>query len=214
MSSSIFKKYRHLLLLAIYPLFTLWYFLLNQSDRPIHMISCPLDYRLPFCEWFILPYVGWYIYVFIALILTARQSPKAFVRLCLLLYSGMAVAQLLQTVYPTGIDFRPTSFERDNFLTWIVGIIYASDAPVNVFPSIHCYNALAAHLACYCRLPGATRLHKALSLLFVILVFLSTVLIKQHSVLDAVGAILLMAILYPLLFCVPWRRLLGRKEEE
>lgn len=67
-------------------------------------------------------------------------------------------------------------------------LIYAHDAPVNVFPSLHCYEALVLHLATF-RAPPL-RAHKALrlaSFALVVLICLSTLLIKQHSAADLIA---------------------------
>ena len=56
---------------------------------------------------------------------------------------------------------------------------------VCVFPSLHCYEALCAHLTAFASpgMRGKRRL-RAASAVLVVLICLSTVFIKQHSVID------------------------------
>ena len=59
---------------------------------------------------------------------------------------------------------------------------------MNVFPSLHCFEAIAVHLAAFAS--GYGKSHRAFqvgSAIFVILICLSNVFIKQHSVLDVLG---------------------------
>ncbi len=69
-------------------------------------------------------------------------------------------------------------------------MIYAFDTPTGVFPSLHVgYSMGIAFTAC--RDPHLSRIKKWLIVLWVILISLSTMFIKQHSILDVVsGAIL------------------------
>lgn len=198
-----FSTRHYLFLLLIYPIFSIWYFVLQQFPLSYHLVECPLDRMLPFIEWFIIPYVVWYVYIAGALTVFAFRSRAEFLHLVMFLYIGMGLSLLIQTIYPTAIAFRPESFNRDNVFIRLVELIYANDTPTNVFPSIHCYNAIVTHIT-ISKFVKDRKGIKAASLLLAVLICLSTVFIKQHSVLDAAGAMILVAVIYPLVYCVRW----------
>lgn len=78
---------------------------------------------------------------------------------------------------------------RDNVFTHMVANLYKTDTPTNLWPSIHVYNAIGTHLA----VANSKRFSKWLknsSLVFCILIILSTMFIKQHSVIDVLGGII------------------------
>ncbi len=202
--TAFFAERRYLFWLLLYPVFTVWYFVLQQLPLTWHLVEVPLDRMLPFCEWFVIPYVVWYAYIAGTLTVFAFRSREAFLQLLMLLYIGMGISLLIQTVWPTAIAFRPEGFDRDNPLIRVVEWLYASDTPTNVFPSIHCYNAIAAHIVIHKFAGRRCWGIRAASLLLAVLICLSTVFIKQHSVLDVIGAVVLVGLVYLLVYRVRW----------
>ena len=82
---------------------------------------------------------------------------------------------------------RPEVPGSDPF-SWLVRFIYQVDTPDNLLPSIHCLeNWLCFRGALRCRKVG--RGYQIGMLIFAILVFASTLLVKQHLVLDVVTGI-------------------------
>ena len=132
-------------------------------------------------------------------------DPRQFRRQVLTLFSGAYFCGLIFLLYPSAIDFRPTPQGRDLFSA-LCRLIYASDRPVNVFPSLHCYEALAIHLSTFHGDFG--RRHPVLraeSLALVIAICLSTVFVKQHSVLDLIAGVCL-ALVVHFLVCLFYRK--------
>ena len=126
-------------LLLIYPVVhVLFFFLLNQLPLEHHLISCSLDAKIPFCEWFIIPYFIWFIYLFGGMIFFLFVSREDFLRMAIYTMGGLLICLMTCLIYPTAIDFRPTAFDRSNPLIWLVKFMYASDEPWNVCPSMHC----------------------------------------------------------------------------
>lgn len=137
---------------------------------------------------FALPYVAWYgVQAFTAwyCFKKDRKVFRKFVGYILFVY---AIAISVYILYPTAIDFRPEITGKDIF-SKIVGAIYRMDNPTNVFPSLHVLVAVGCAFA-QCR---AKKLGKPiLCILWWVIalsVCVSTVLIKQHSVLDISAAI-------------------------
>ena len=57
----IWKRVRGILIFGI--LYLGCFFFIESRDVPIHILHTPLDDWIPFCEYFIIPYVMWYLYV-------------------------------------------------------------------------------------------------------------------------------------------------------
>ena len=97
---------------------------------------------------------------------------------------------------------RPVEFTRDNWMIDIVRGLYDFDTNTNVCPSIHVLGSLAAGFA---GLHSKTLKGWGWKLFFVlsmVFISLSTVFLKQHSILDVFAALALAAICYPIVFFV------------
>lgn len=188
-----------LLYLAVY---VPWFIWLEQKVTVSYTIlHTRLDEFIPFCEYFILPYCAWYLYFAgTAFYFLLRRPKKEFYEFAALIASGMTLWLLLCTVWPNGLNLRPVIDPRKNFCTWLVSLIYAADTPTNVFPSMHVYVSLVAHSTIRRNLgkehPGLSGFSWGL----MVSICVSTVFIKQHSVLDIVGGIALFAGLAPIIY--------------
>ena len=79
----------------------------------------------------------------------------------------------------------------------LVRLLYQADAPVNVFPSLHCYEALAIHLATFHSRPGVKRRAlRCVSAVLCALICASTLLIRQHSLADLLAGCTLAAAMH------------------
>ena len=183
------QEFSHLKLLIGWIGYFILYFLteaLIPAER-CTPVRCFLDDWIPFCEWFVIPYVLWYGLVAGSLLYFALYNIAAFRKLSTYLIITQIAAMAVYILFPNRQDLRPTIFPRENFLTQIVGILYSIDTNTNVCPSLHVAYSLGI---------GSTwvkedvpRLWKGCIVFFVIAVCLSTAFIKQHSVLDALAAI-------------------------
>lgn len=73
----------------------------------------------------------------------------------------------------------------------MVAFLYETDTPTNVFPSIHVFNTA---VVCSSVLKSAQKKRaKALNLLLSASIVLSTVFLKQHSILDVAAGLLMAA---------------------
>ena len=89
---------------------------------------------------------------------------------------------------PNGLTIRPVVFERDNIFVDLVKMLYQTDTPTNVFPSLHVFNSLAACIA----IKNSKKLneHKAICMgayILTALIIMATMFLKQHSVLDVMA---------------------------
>lgn len=97
----------------------------------------------------------------------------------------MTVFLIVSYVYPNAQHIRPTEFPRDNIFTDIVKWLYSTDTPTNILPSIHVFNSLAIHMSLTnCEALRNKKLIKAASFTLTALIIMSTMFLKQHSVID------------------------------
>ena len=86
---------------------------------------------------------------------------------------------------PNVLHLRPTEFPRDNIFTDLVRWLYRTDTPTNVLPSIHVFNSLAIHMSLTnCEALRNRKGIRRASLVLTVLIILSTMFLKQHSVID------------------------------
>lgn len=184
------KKYKHGLVIVIYGIFYMacFHYLETRQLSAYHLIHCVADDWIPFCEYFIVPYFLWFPYQFIVIAYMIFKNPdkREYYRLTCNLCMGMSIFLFVSWVYPNGQLLRPVVFPRDNIFTTLTAFLYATDTPTNILPSIHVFNSLATFMAINnCQ---ALREKKALRIFCGVLtasIVLSTLFLKQHSIIDA-----------------------------
>lgn len=192
------KKYKHGWILLYFPLYILGFFFVESAvTSDYYIIHNALDDLIPFCEYFIVPYLLWFPFLFVTFLYFFLTNKEDFYKLCTLSFIGMTIFLVVSYIFPNGHDLRPTSFEHNNIFTFAVNMIYSNDTPTNIFPSMHVFNSLAAHIA----IVHSKELKKhnwvqLCSWLLTISITLSTMFVKQHSSTDVLGAFILTAILY------------------
>ena len=207
-----FLSHKYCLVLLYFLPYTLSYFLLGNYRTPVMDVHCALDDMIPFNEYFVIPYVLWYLYVAFAIVFFLFKDKKEFLQYCAFLFGGTTVCLLIFLIFPTSVAFRP-QVEGTNFFTKIISFLFTMDNPTNVCPSIHVYAALVTHMALVRskHIKKSPWIHGA-SLLFAISVCLATVFLKQHSVIDGIAAGALCLVLYIVVYRVDWLAIFGRRD--
>jgi len=215
------KKYWRILCAGYVFIYLPWFFTLehiNTLDSPrMHIINLPLDSKIPFCEYFIIPYMLWFLYVVGACVyMYFKADNKEFAQIAVSLIAGMSLSMFICMIYPNGITLRP-DYIPDNWCGRIVAGLYSTDTSTNVFPSIHCYNSMAVHIAlCKCKAMKKMKYHRivlTLSFILCVSIILSTMFLKQHSVVDVIGAFVLMAVMYVIVYMIDWKNVVKRKKK-
>lgn len=184
-------EYKHLWLLLFWPIYIGRYLLVENLNPAAvyHPIHCALDDLIPFREEFVIFYVVWYGFMAGMHLYTLLYDLESFKRYSKFLFVSMTISSVIFFVYPSCQNLRPEEFARDNVLTKIVGLLYAIDTNTNVFPSEHAIGSLAVLAAAIhtksLRSPGKLTVIAALA----VMISLSTVFLKQHSILDVLVAI-------------------------
>lgn len=112
----------------------------------------------------------------------------------------MTLFIIISLVFPNGQELRPSLSGNDIF-TQMVRYLYKVDTPTNVFPSIHVFNTVACCIAVFRHKNFYfKRLVPAVMGILGTLIVLSTIFLKQHTLLDVAGAIVLNVFCYQLLY--------------
>jgi len=199
------KKYRHAwLILSYFPFYFLWFILLERHvTEDYYIIQSTLDAYIPFNEVFIIPYLLWFPFIVISILYFIFRDKTEYYRLCGVLITGMTVFLLVSTFFPNGVSLRPvlSSLNRDNIFLDLVRALHQADTSTNVCPSIHVYNSLSVCIAFLTssHLNGK-RFVKTGILLLTVLICMSTVFLKQHSVIDVFWSFALIAVAAPLFY--------------
>ncbi len=184
-------EFAHLKLLLYWPCFGLLFLFAERfyQVESYYAVSCPLDDKIPFCEWFLIPYLFWFVYLIGMHLYTLLYDITAFRNLMKYIMITYSITILIYLIFPTCQELRPVSFERDNPLTACISAFYAFDTNTNVCPSIHVIGSLAVmETALYAESIRSKRI-KCVFVIAAILICVSTVFMKQHSLLDFLAAL-------------------------
>ena len=209
------RQHRYYYLLLYVPVFLIWFFLIEQINSPAkgYWVSyLPLDDRIPFLPGFAPIYCLWYPFLIVPGLYLLKTDPGAFKRYMWFFMIGISACLLICTVFPNGQDLRPTEFHSDGFCVSLVKALYQADTNTNVLPSMHVVGSVAVFYGAL----HSKKLRRPLALIPItvlsILISLSTVFIKQHSVLDILAGLVLSV---PVWLIVNWMgRKLGRQPEQ
>lgn len=201
----LFQKYKHGLLFLYALIYFPWFSLIEKHVTwHFHIVHMPLDDIIPFCEYFIVPYLFWFPYVAIPLVYFFLTDKETFIKSCKFLFTGMTLFLIISTIYPNGAYLRPIVFPRENIFTDMVKNLYKMDTPTNLFPSIHVYNAIGTHISIhYSHKFKESVPFRVGSLIISILIILSTMFLKQHSAFDVITAIALSSVFWLIFYVKP-----------
>ncbi len=185
----------YLLWLLFWPAQIIWYAILNNNAREMprfFTVHCFIDDYIPFVPFFVIFYYLWYAYMVLGVCYFAFFEKESYKRMAIFLYTEITLCLLFCTFFPNGHNFRPDVTGNESVFHYLVNIIYKADSNcVNIMPSMHVMNAVGITIAAG-KSPSLVRFRwvKPTCWIFTVLVALSTVFIKQHSILDVIVAIL------------------------
>jgi membrane-associated phospholipid phosphatase len=160
-------------------------FIPELASGEFNVPEIPLDDLLPLRPEWSLIYGALYGFLIVLPVLVVRQ-PHLIRRTVFAYLSVWLTAYAFFVFYPTAAP-RPEVVEGDGFGVWGLRALYGADPPYNCFPSLHvAHSFVSAYSIC--------RVHRGVGLLSILaatLVGLSTVLTKQHYVVDVVSGFLL-----------------------
>lgn len=196
-----FNKYKHAWPMLYIFIYFPWFMWLEQRSIPHTMLHTHVDDIIPFSEWFVIPYFIWFLFVPVVVLFFFFNNKKEYYKLTQILFIGMSICLLICTLWPNGQPLRVTISQPANILEQIVSGLYKTDTNTNVFPSIHAYNSIVCTIAIFkSAVLKNKKWVKFSSLILTILICLSTLFLKQHSIIDVLGAIVLSFIMYTFVY--------------
>ena len=161
------------------------------TDNLVHYdITTKIDTLIPVIPFFVVIYLLCFAEWVIGYILIGRESKEY----CFYYVSADIIAKLICLVFfivMPSTNVRPEL--GSDIFSWILALIYKIDAPVNLFPSIHCLESWLVFRASI-KMQKVPRLYKVFTFVFAILTFLSVVFTKQHVFIDIIGGILVVEV--------------------
>ncbi len=206
------SKYGHVIMVLYFLLYMPWFSWLNTftpERSNVTDIYSFIDDLIPFCELFVIPYFLWFAFIAVGYVFLFFNNRTDFLRMCAFLYIGMTVCLIVYTLFPNGQSLRIdySALGRENALIDYISQLQQGDTPYNVFPSIHCLNSIGMNIALakneWCK-KHSWAIHTATIL--TVLICLSTVFVKQHSILDVFGSLILSIPLYYISYKLPWSK--------
>lgn len=165
-------------------------------------VSSNLDSLIPFCEIFIVPYISWFLFQAIWVVLVFIIDRKTYDQLTTMLMVGMTVFLVVSILVPTRLSLRPYFIPRNNiFVKWCL-LLWKVDTPTNVWPSIHVFNITALMMTLFTS-ENAILKKKSVQIPVVfwcVMIILSTMFLKQHSIGDVLSALVLNGISYAVIY--------------
>lgn len=179
-------------ILLVTQAFFYWFIKLFQNNP--HYINYYLDKEIPFIPQFIYIYNLFYPFIFIAFYYLFKKDENTYYQGIIAGIIGFLLCDMIYLYYPT-IMLRPPIPNNIDFLTeFIVKITYFFDEPaLNCFPSIHCLFCFQIIFS-YLKTRSINTKHKVLGITISLLIIISTILVKQHYILDIISAFLICTI--------------------
>jgi len=178
------------------------FYMLENRNVPVHIIQGKIDNLIPFCEYFVIPYFLWFVYVAGTIIYFAcfNHNKEEYKQLCFSLLSGMIVFLFISYVYPNGQNLRP-DLAGQNIFEKMVMDLYQTDTATNILPSLHVFYSVVCCIALIRndRIKGS-RFMIVSTYLLTISIVLATMFLKQHSIIDVVMALTMNGVCYYLFY--------------
>lgn len=205
------RKYRHAWVFLYILVYMPWFLLLEKHvTTQYHVIQTPIDEWIPFIEFFIVPYLLWFAFIAAAFLYFFFTDVPGFYKMAQFMFTGMTVFLIISTFFPNGQDLRPFVFERDNIFVDMVRMLYRADTCTNVFPSLHVFNSISVCVAVH--ESETLKKHKGISYGAYALagqIILATMFLKQHSILDVIGAFVMAYVIYQFVYVTEKKRVPG-----
>jgi len=206
------RKYSPLLLMLMFPVLGWMYALTNNiENQEVYNLAMAADEAIPYLKWFALPYSVWIFYIYVCLFYLFNNDISVYYRNLMTYAIWALLCYLIYSVFQTTVA-RPPVIGDDPF-SWLMRYIYNRDQPYNCFPSIHCFSSYMVMRAIW---TSSFRNKWNLTLITGMssLIIMSTLFVKQHVIMDVLGAIFVVEVVTAAIILVERRAKLARERQK
>lgn len=158
-----------------------------------HDLTTAFDRATPFLPWTVSIYLTSFVFWILSYLYCASQEKRQAYRFLCADFLAKTVCFLFFLLLPT-TNVRPV-VEGDSLWCILMHILYTTDSPTNLFPSIHCLVSWLCFLGVR-DVPGTPKVVRCGAFCVAIAIFISTLTTKQHVAADVLGGVLLAQISY------------------
>lgn len=188
------NKFYFICIILVFGINAVIYFLIKFFISEFHLIGSTLDDKIPFIPIFIIPYSIWYPFIIISYFFVFKNSENKFKRLISVTIFALLIAYACFIIYPTMVN-RPIVDSYNSLSLLILHITYKLDVPVNCFPSCHCLlSFITMFFVSFDK--DMNKYFRVIVGVVSILIVLSTLFVKQHVIIDVLGALVISTILF------------------
>lgn len=159
------------------------------------LVGSSLDLEIPYVGFFIYFYVSWYIFIFLIPYLISIYDKEQFYKYLTMIFISLTITLIIYILFPTVMERHNLDLLTNSFTDRVVKLIYSLGSTNACCPSLHVL------LASGYMIPLVTRKKlpiwlKLLGIISGFLIIISTLLVKQHVIIDLVVAILINIIVW------------------
>ena len=216
---NLFTKFKYLLPLLYWIIYGIGFAIVERVYPTVESCKyhmwCDWDNYIPFLEIFVIPYLLWFVFLVVAHVYTLLYDVelyKKLIKYIIITYTASLVIFFLfpnAFANPEGTSLRPDveTLGRSNILLDFMKYFWANvDTPTNVCPSLHVIGTMACMFTVLHSERLKNKIFKACIILVSISICVSTVFLRQHSVLDVFAAIPICVIAEYICFILPNQR--------
>lgn len=165
---------------------SLTYFGCEIFQKNIHNVKLPVDDKIPFLPWSVLFYCCWFPLIAVYPLVVYDRNPYCYSVYLFAIVMEIIISVICYMLYPTSFE-RP--IPPDTFWGKFMKLLYHSSYKgLNCAPSLHCSSSfLIIWISCIC--PGMEMWIRAFTVAVAVLIIISTMTTKQHTVIDVVTAV-------------------------
>ncbi|MGN0658809.1 MAG: hypothetical protein ACI4LA_04305 [Emergencia sp.] len=169
----------------------LLYFGLQKFEGPAHDVSCSLDEKIPYRPYSIFVYILWFPMIFFFPLCLYYHARGLYTIYIISIIADILMSTAVYMIYPSTFE-RPKT--PDGFIGWVMGIVYRCDYKgKNCMPSMHCSMCFIIIFAAAVSMDCCPPLYAGFLVLSVLIV-ISTLLTKQHVIIDVVTGLFAAAV--------------------
>lgn len=165
---------------------TVLYFGSEFFQSKIHDVKRPVDDKIPFFPWTVLPYCFWFPLIVFYPLVVFRTDPYSYCSYLMTMVMEIMISVVCYLIYPTSFQ-RPVP-PNDFWGNFMKFIYHGSYRGLNCAPSLHCSSCfLVICVSSTC--VGMNLWIRIFTISIAVMIVLSTLTTKQHTLIDVLTAV-------------------------